>query len=507
MASGLLSPDWRSAAVRHQGGSDTGASALRRAVRLVNADALGLDVGLLERLDAEEDAADLAKLFARSPRNPLYAGELNTQIAADRVRFVPAGGSTLPISGTPLQTRPMDSFGRGAAAIRLESPCNKVTSRAARVYDRVGVVPKRCRCRVCPACGKRRGWLVRQKLQSKLGIWRVPRLLTLTVDRKRFNSPVDAHREITGGKYVARLMRRLGIKRWVWVLEFQSASGAGWPHWHLLIDMADLPARSAFTADRKTVYGRAGCCDAHLRSKWVVLHGPVPKGKGRVWTIPHYLDLAKAWRLWRDEWGCGGLDLGKDRHKSMSAAHAVNYLTKYLLKQPPGGYPVWVLKSRRRLRFVAGSAAVGALVSEEDVDRGGGEGEERADPDPLLDRVSACGESSDVFAYVEDDLGGADPETGEVPVKAVFLGTLPISPERLAKLPLLRDGVAAFGRAKVEGERLSFDELERAARAAHRASLEEMRESTVRARRAAFLLTNKFARREALATAGGKDGP
>lgn len=90
-------------------------------------------------------------------------------------------------------------------------------------------------------------------------------MLSLTVDRTRFASPEDAHRAITGGSYVARFMRLLGLSTWLWVLEFQTKSGDGWPHWHVLIDLEDVG-------------------------------GP--------------LDLTHAWSLWRGRW-----HLGRDRHR------------------------------------------------------------------------------------------------------------------------------------------------------------------------------------------------
>src|SRR6185369_1412740 len=121
---------------------------------------------------------------------------------------------------------------------------------------------------------------------AKARLFRNPALLTLTVDRSHFASPEDAHRQITEGSFIARLMRLLGVVTWFWVLEFQTKTGDGWPHWHLLIDLDDVGGR---------------------------------------------LDLAKAWRLWRDKWGLGGLDLST-RKSFADRQHAVLYVTKYLTK-------------------------------------------------------------------------------------------------------------------------------------------------------------------------------
>ena len=270
----------------------------------------------------------------------------------------------------------------------------------------IAICPKRCDCRTCRACGKRRGWITRQRLLDKAaaGVIRIPALLTLTVDRTRFASPEAAYEHVTGGKFIPTLMRKLGVKWWVSALEFQSKTGDGWPHWHVLIDKADLPTREV--------------------------------GGERV---PHCFHLPTVWKLWREGWGIGGCDLGLpgDCGRNPDPQHAIMYMTK----QPKAGYPSWVLKRKKRTRFIAASKAVGPLVAwikegEEDAPPdpddgpGGGEGEpddqgeEAGAFTPLIDRMAACGESSDVFSE------RADPDTGEL--RRQYVGTLPISPSTLA---------------------------------------------------------------------------
>ena len=114
----------------------------------------------------------------------------------------------------------------------------------------------------------------------------MPRLLTLTVDRKRFKGPEEAWGYVTDHRLVPRLMGALGVRWWYAGLEFQMQSGDGWPHWHVMIDMDGA--------------------------------------KGRI-------DLKRAWYLWRDKWGVGGLDLGKQRD-AQDALTAVRYVTKYVVK-------------------------------------------------------------------------------------------------------------------------------------------------------------------------------
>jgi hypothetical protein len=233
------------------------------------------------------------------------------------------------------------------------------------------------------------GWIVRQVLGAKLELWQAPKLFTLTVDRRQFSDPKQAWKHITDYKYVARLMRGLGIKRWLWVLEFQTRTGDGWPHWHLLIDVGDLPR--------------------------------------------HRVDLAKAWRLWRDEWGLGGLDLAKKETRIKTPQHAVFYITKYLTKHPRGGYPLWVMEAHG-IRFLGASRAVGRLVSPEGCS--GVNAAADAEPKPrgprrsLLDRSSSCKKECSIFRR------SIDPGTGEE--RYHFAGSLPCSPSRLVLLSIDR---------------------------------------------------------------------
>jgi hypothetical protein len=252
---------------------------------------------------------------------------------------------------------------------------------------------------------------VRRRLLDKAELFKSPRLLTLTVDRANFTTPFDAWRHVTTKKLLPKLMRFLGIKIWAWVLEFQRKTGAGWPHWHILIDVADLPGER--------------------------------------------VDLEHAWRLWRDRWKVGGVDLSRREAEFKNSEHAVMYITKYLTKEPVGGYPVWVLKSSRTIRFVQGCRALGPLVAKpedaaEDDDDTSDEEEEatgRRGRRPLLDRMSRCNLSA-VAWYRRIDY-----QTGEQHLRRV--GTLPVSPNvlvQLQKLGQLEVGIEqrqdAFGRSE-----------------------------------------------------------
>jgi hypothetical protein len=233
--------------------------------------------------------------------------------------------------------------------------------------------------------------MVRQILLSKLELWKSPKLFTLTVDRSRFPNPRAAFDHITSGKFIARLMRDLGIVRWLWVLEFQTLTGEGWPHWHLMIDVGDLPRRR--------------------------------------------VDLKRAWGLWRDRWRLGGLDLAKKETKIQSAEHAVFYITMYLTKMPRGGFPLWVLGTHG-IRFVQGSEAVGPLVLKQSggpvrVNPEAGCITRRGERKSFLDATSRCRLTSRIWVQ-EIDQG-----TGETRMR--FAGTLPTSPSQLVALSMEKD--------------------------------------------------------------------
>jgi hypothetical protein len=204
---------------------------------------------------------------------------------------------------------------------------------------------------------------------AKAAMFKRPALLSLTVARDGFADAKDAHERVTAGRFIPRLLRLLGVKLWLWVLEFQTDSGSGWPHWHILIDLDHLP-------------------------------------KGRV-------DLKRAWHLWRDKWSLGGLDLSV-RKSFDDPVHAMLYLTKYLTKSPDA-FPIWVIMRDKAIRFVQGCRALGSLTGQptreaEPTTLEEGEQLELKFRQPrtvLLVRMAKCGMSSAVFGLE------GDCETGE----------------------------------------------------------------------------------------------
>lgn len=214
----------------------------------------------------------------------------------------------------PKAKRPESASGGEAA--RLDLLPNNVISSPLKGTGRLMVKPHRCRCRTCQQCGPMYGRSVRARLLELAPGFKNPMMFTLTLEHSRFDEdPRAAYLEITSKRYISRLLKELGIKRWVWVLEFQKS---GWPHWHLLID--------------------------------------APGGR---------VDLKRAWELWgwnRDGWKLGGLDLGKSQVRG--GRDAVRYITKYLVKYPEHAFPEWLLDLKRKVRWVQASRAVGRVVTD-----------------------------------------------------------------------------------------------------------------------------------------------
>lgn len=325
---------------------------------------------------------------------------------ADIVSGQGSGGSSLFSGQAAGAGVPGTAADREAAAARLDlNSDNRTNHHRCRVVFRA----HKCMCRTCPSCGPRLGYHLRATLLHVAEGFKHPALLTLTVDREAFDSPEAAHVFVSDQGRIRLLMRKLGLRRWVWVLEFQQLTGTGWPHWHILIDLADAPG-------------------------------------GRI-------DLPIAWKFWRDKWGIGGLDLHVKQNIE-SARHAVFYLTKYLLKQPHLGYPVWVLDSPRAIRLFQASGSVGALVRPGCSVKQATNAETAADDDqrpkrqrrrrPLADRMAECNQSS--FALLEV----VDTATGEATYQRIV--PIEIPPDHLASL-------AAFGalHSAVQTERIVYD--------------------------------------------------
>lgn len=282
---------------------------------------------------------------------PYDRGAIHQQLAFDQAEQGGHGqGSDRPCGGDPGGGGPCGRSVPGSA--NLESLLNTVTQ--GRGPEGVGevlqVVGCRCRARTCRQCGPVLGWEARQVLESKAAdLLRVPQLISFTVGHEHFDSPEAAFDHVTQGRYIARALAALSIKRWVWVLEFHRGRAEnnymhkGWPHWHCVVDVSE---RSITPDDLRRLHR-----------------------------------LCRTWRL-------GGFRLSR-RKRVTEGVHAIRYITKYLMK--PGYIPGWFQKGTGR-RMIQGSRAMGRLCFK----TGGRKAAEELRPEPrgarrpLGERVAEC---------------------------------------------------------------------------------------------------------------------
>jgi hypothetical protein len=184
------------------------------------------------------------------------------------------------------------------------------------------VVAQRCGCRswFCDRCAVRMGLIVRTAIELYMAAtgW-VPFAVTLSVNPAWFQSPEDAYEFCRRffGKYVEELRRRDGRGRCSvggggvrlhsgsYVCFFEPHK-SGWPHWHLLLDA----------------------------------------------TFVDIEVLRRVWDSFGRRHGKGGIGhvFFTDQKADWTQAMAVSYITKYLTKRPEGGWPDWVMQSRKKLR-------------------------------------------------------------------------------------------------------------------------------------------------------------
>lgn len=307
-------------------------------------------------------------------------------------------------AATPSAPRPIPPGAAPGAPAILEKRTNKVTlcaEETSQPGDFWRAVSPGCGSWMCKKCKTRRGYDLRKRLQGKAHLFAEPRLYTITVNREWHESPEAAYVDVTQAKFLARLLtKELGVRRWVWVLEPQAESGDGWPHWHILMDVSDLPGKW-YSRELKEAREEE------------------PEDKKGWQFIPHFFDLNRVHRLLR-KWKVGEqCRLTVKKEDFASAAHAINYITKYLVKMPERGYPSWMLK-RPGIRFVQASRALGPVVSgarREKGQEGGKEAKPRlrkANRQPVK-RIAECGTR---VAFIQYD-GRRDRQVIAGPFKAL----------------------------------------------------------------------------------------
>lgn len=149
----------------------------------------------------------------------------------------------------------------GAAAAPSRLDLKTINGTALPAGKALVIQGNRCRSWMCPRCGPGYWAKVGDRVTPYYRLFRKARLLTLTIDRKRFESGEDAYLFIQSRGLIRRFLRLLGFKKAFGIFAFHPQA-PDWPHWHLVVDLADAEG-------------------------WV--------------------DLKRAWRLWRDTLGLRGL--------------------------------------------------------------------------------------------------------------------------------------------------------------------------------------------------------
>lgn len=249
-----------------------------------------------------------------------------------------------------------------------------------------------CRCRswCCPSCGPSYWSQVGARIMPHLGMFERARLLTLTVDRKHFRFGWEAYDAIR--PKLRTFLRLFEFRKGFAVMAFHP-KGPEWPHWHILVDLADCGPR---------------------------------------------VDLKRMWRIWRDKWGFGGLDLDvKPREESSRAA--ARYALSYCQHQA-GVIPPWVMLGSRTPRAFEAFGELRAALRKNVPETPTGEpSEEPSDSDSeaspktseaspkrpsrsVGDRLKDCGKGATVMLRRCFPGGG---------VSRLFLGRLPTRAIRL----------------------------------------------------------------------------
>lgn len=313
------------------------------------------------------------------------AGGPSSGSAADAPASGAAGGDGPDRSGSVSESEDRPAAGReasGSASSRLD--LNTING------TRLGT-PKRsflivdCKCRswVCGRCGPGFWAAVGARVMPHLGMFKRPRLLTLTVDPKKFESAQAAYESIRGR--IRTLIRLAEFKKGLAVLAFHP-NRPSWPHWHILVDLDDC-------------------------GSWV--------------------DRDRMWHLWRDKWGCGGLDLDLKPDK-FTATQAARYAISYCQHQA-GVVAPWVLEAHRtprayelfgELRKAVHAEANARKSSEREAEPKEGEAKRRKrSAKTVAERQAACSKGSSVL-LVQEFPGGRR--------ELRYMGRLIVSPARLA---------------------------------------------------------------------------
>ncbi|MEM9364465.1 MAG: hypothetical protein AAGD07_00610 [Planctomycetota bacterium] len=179
---------------------------------------------------------------------------------------------------------------------------------------RYEIVGCSCRSRYCSRCSVGRGYQLRNRIlnHSVAKDWKEIQMWTFTLDPGHFADAKQAYYFVRESKLISRVIRKLRRGGWLLsrhyfvVLEWQAN---GWPHWHLIVNARYVPIDE-------------------VRACW-----------------NRYIP---AFSMAPDRVGLGAVKFSVPRFAG-GAAHAINYVTKYLVKPPKDPWPEWVMESRKNI--------------------------------------------------------------------------------------------------------------------------------------------------------------
>lgn len=242
-----------------------------------------------------------------------------------------------------------------------------------------------CRCWFCSHCCITQGYKLRGRLIPILETFRGLIMASLTIDPELFPDPKTAYLYTMDKRCISVTTQdlyrwgHLNTRRYFYVVEWQKNTEQA--HYHVLYDSGFIPWDSLLASWSKHRPKNAG---------------PVRDNRPAFGTV---IFSAPEFR---------------------NAAHAGRYATKYLIKTPEHGYPVWVLQMGKERRIRRYSASRGFWGSESAY----------RDPTPVTtrknrqytyyQRIESCGDSVNLFEITEI----LDKETGEITCSRQWVGQI-----------------------------------------------------------------------------------
>jgi len=271
------------------------------------------------------------------------------------------------------------------ASSLLEYYHNTVTLPVNEHGARYEIAKCHCRCWFCPDCCSIMGYNLRARLVPVLETFNGLLMVTLTVDPDLFPDPKTAYLYTMDKRCISVTTQdldrwdHLHTRRYFYVVEWQQHTEQA--HYHVIYDAQFIPFDELLKSWSKHRPKDAG-----------------PKQGNR----PAF-----------------GTVFCSKSHFEGGPIHAARYATKYLIKVPEQGFPVWVLEmgTDRRVRRYSTSRCLWGTISE----RSDNPKTSRSHAKKTYsEKLAGCGDSVNVFEMNEI----IDAETGEIQIRRHWLGQL-----------------------------------------------------------------------------------